>query len=170
MGPELLLQSLSDRVAELESRFDRLVRPSRYTWTAEIKGREEEEGFHRKYKWVAEIVEEEKNKKNKNKKKIHTCGAAKNVKWTAEIKGNGESSRKYTFEIECGENEKVKEKEKKQKKKGEKDHKRKNELRVVEIEEPNDEGAVILRQVFRIHSWINHIVITFDSVFVPPVL
>ncbi|KAI9101490.1 hypothetical protein K1719_023972 [Acacia pycnantha] len=160
VGTDFYLQTLSDRVAELESRFDRLVKSKRidsgdrkYTWTAEIK-EPEEEGFDRKYKWVADIVGEAKKKEEEKKKKTK-CGAAKNFKWTAELKGKGEnsgSSRKYTFEVECGDHSKKekdkKEKEKKEKEKGEKDQKKKNELRIVEIEEPNDEGVFILRQAF----------------------
>ncbi|XP_054795530.1 BAG family molecular chaperone regulator 7-like [Prosopis cineraria] len=157
VGTDFHLQSLSDRVAELESRFDRLVKSKgidgserKYTWKAEIKG-PEEEGFDRKYQWVAEIVEEAKKKEEeKEKKKKTKCGIAKNFKWTAEIKGKGEdsgSSRKYKFEVECGDHSK-KDKKAKEKKKGDKDQKKKNELRIVEIEEPREEGAVILRQAF----------------------
>ncbi|TKY68010.1 BAG family molecular chaperone regulator 7 [Spatholobus suberectus] len=134
---ELRLQSLCDRVAELESRFDRVLGGDRkYTWTAEIKGAEKN-GFDRKYKWVAEMVEEEKKKKKKKVKSV-----AKNVKWTAEINGKGEdsgSSRKYTFQVETGGAEK-KEKEK-EKKKG-------SGLRIVEIHEPSNHRDVVLRQAF----------------------
>ncbi|KAK7341078.1 hypothetical protein VNO80_24002 [Phaseolus coccineus] len=167
---ELRLQSLGDRVAELESRFERLLGGDRkYTWTAEIKGAEKN-GFDRKYKWVAEIVEEEKKKmkkkqvkkvvKDKNvtwtiqlesegeeeeKKKKLVKGVAKNVKWTAEISGKGDnsgSSRKYTFQVESGDAEKKKEKVKeKEKKKG-------NGLRIVEIHEPSNHRDEVLRQAF----------------------
>ncbi|XP_028763355.1 BAG family molecular chaperone regulator 7 [Neltuma alba] len=157
VGTDFYLQNLSDRVAQLESRFDRLVKSKgiegserKYTWTAEIKG-PEEEGFDRKYKWVAEIVEEAKKKEEEKKKKAK-CGIAKNFRWTAEIKGKGEnsgSSRKYTVEVECGDHsKKEKDKKEKEKKKDEKDRKKKNELRIVEIEEPNEQGAVVLRQAF----------------------
>lgn len=167
---ELRLQSLGDRVAELESRFDRLIGGDRkYTWTAEIKGAEKN-GFDRKYKWVAEIVEEEKKKKKKQQvkkvvkdknvtwtiqlesedeeeeRKKKLVKGLKNVKWTAEISGKGNnsgSSRKYTFQVESDaeKKEKVKEKEKeKEKKKG-------NGLRIVEIHEPSNHRDVVLRQV-----------------------
>ncbi|KAI4332667.1 hypothetical protein L6164_017557 [Bauhinia variegata] len=136
---ELYLQTLGDRVAELESRFDRLVGASRvsagdrkYTWTAQIKT-PEKDGFDRKYKWVADIGKEKKG------------AVARNYKWTAEIKGKGEesgASRTYTIKVESGsEKESEKEKEKKEKKKG-------SEFRIVEIDEPNEHGAVVLRQAF----------------------
>ncbi|MED6167293.1 hypothetical protein PIB30_001189 [Stylosanthes scabra] len=151
---ELFLQNLSDRVSELEYRFDRALAGKRcggggvgdrkYTWTAEIKGAEKN-GFDRKYKWVAEIVEEEKRK-----------AKARNIKWTAEIKGKGEESgntRKYTFEVESDDAEKKREKEKKEKEKEkenehEKKKKKGSSLRIVEIEEPSDHRAVVLRQAF----------------------
>ncbi|KAG4966715.1 hypothetical protein JHK87_032366 [Glycine soja] len=161
---ELRLQSLSDRVAELESRFHRVLGGDRkYTWTAEIKGAEKN-GFDRKYKWVAEIAEEEEKKKKKMKKQVKVPkdrnvtwdaeeeeenkkrllkGVAKNVKWTAEITGKGEksgSSRKYTFQVQSGDAEKKKEKEK-EKKKG-------NGSRIVEIHEPSGHRDVVLRQAF----------------------
>ena len=170
---ELRLQSLGDRVAELESRFDRLIGGDRkYTWTAEIKGAEKN-GFDRKYKWVAEIVEEEKKKKKKQVKKVVkdknvtwtiqvesegeeeeekkklVKGVAKNVKWTAEISGKGTnsgSSRKYTFQVESGDAEK-KEKVKEKEKEKEKEKKKGNGLRIVEIHEPSNHRDVVLRQV-----------------------
>nr|AGV54193.1 hypothetical protein [Phaseolus vulgaris] len=161
---ELRLQSLGDRVAELESRFDRLLAGDRkYTWTAEIKGAEKN-GFDRKYKWVAEIVEEEKKKmkkqvkkvvqdknvtwtiqvesegeeEEKKKKKKLVKGVAKNVKWTAEISGKGEnsgSSRKYTF------GERRMRMEKKNKGNG-------DGLRFVESHEPSGRRDEVLRQAF----------------------
>ena len=152
LGTDLFLQSLSDRVAELEYRFDRLLAGKRhggagdrkYTWTAEIKGAEKN-GFDRKYKWVAEIVEQEKKAK---------AAAARNIKWTAEIKGKGEesgSTRKYTFQVESGDAEKKKEKEKEKGKEKEKEKNKKGSaLRIVEIEEPSDHRAVVLRQVWSI--------------------
>ncbi|KAK7312083.1 hypothetical protein VNO77_35654 [Canavalia gladiata] len=152
LGTELCLQRLCDRVAELESRFDRLQggksgSDRKYTWTAEIKGAEKN-GFDRKYKWAAEIVEEE------NKKKLKS--AAKNIKWTAEIKGKGEDSgisRKYTFQVESGDAEKKEKEEEKEKKKEKVKEKVKNTkkgsgLRIVEIQEPCDHRDVVLRQAF----------------------
>ncbi|XP_027355739.1 BAG family molecular chaperone regulator 7 [Abrus precatorius] len=150
LGTDLCLQSLCDRVAELESRFDRLLGGKsggdrKYTWTAEIKGAEKN-GFDRKYKWVAEIDEEENKKKLKSR--------AKNIKWTAEIKGKGEdsgNSRKYTFQVESGDakkKEKVKENEKEKEKEKVKEKKRGSGLRIVEIEEHSDHRDVVLRQAF----------------------
>jgi len=166
---QLGLQTLSDRVAELESHFEQIVVGGgkgkknekkkkndsvgrKYTWTAEIKDGEKN-GFDRKYKWIAELVEEEKKKEKKKN------AVVKNVKWTAEIKGKGEDSgndRKYTFAVESGsddekkkkknvnEKEKVKEKEKE----NVKEKKKERRLRIVEIEEPDDDHkVVVLRQV-----------------------
>lgn len=167
---QLGLQTLSDRVAELESHFEQIVVGGgkgkknekkkkndsvgrKYTWTAEIKDGEKN-GFDRKYKWIAELVEEEKKKEKKKN------AVVKNVKWTAEIKGKGEDSgndRKYTFAVESGsddekkkkknvnEKEKVKEKEKE----NVKEKKKERRLRIVEIEEPDDDHkVVVLRQAF----------------------
>ncbi|KAE9620168.1 hypothetical protein Lal_00018994 [Lupinus albus] len=116
---ELCLQSLSDRVSDLESQFNRIVAGKsggrsvggnrKYTWTTEIKG---EEGFDRKYKWIAELVEEEKKKKLKTK----------SIKWKSEIKGKDEAEK----------NEK----------------KGSGTLRIVEIQEPNAHRDVVLKQAF----------------------
>jgi hypothetical protein len=160
---QLGLQTLSDRVAELESRFEQIVTGKnkkkeekkkksgggdrKYTWTAEIKDGEKN-GFDRKYKWIAELVEEEK-KKNKVKNAV-----LKNVKWTAEIKGKGEDSgntRKYTFAVESDddvEKKKKKNHEKENVKENENEKKKERKLRIVEIEEPNDHKVVVLRQVY----------------------
>ncbi|XP_062153722.1 BAG family molecular chaperone regulator 7 [Alnus glutinosa] len=143
-GPEhFYLQSLCDRVSELESRFDRLVNARekggdrKYTWTAEIKS-PEKDGVERKYKWTAEI--------KGGKKKVG--GTEKNYKWTEEIKGRGEAgrpiARTYTFKAssgDVGDCSGLKENKKKGLK-GESD------MHVVEIEDPADHGAVILRQAF----------------------
>lgn len=166
---QLGLQTLSDRVAELESQFEQIVvgggkgkknekkkkndsSGRKYTWTAEIKDAEKN-GFDRKYKWIAELVEEEKKK----------SAVVKNVKWTAEIKGKGEDSgndRKYTFGVESGSddekkkkkknvNEKEKVKEKEKEKENVKEKKKERRLRIVEIEEPDDDHkVVVLRQAF----------------------
>ncbi|CAJ2655251.1 unnamed protein product [Trifolium pratense] len=166
---QLGLQTLSDRVAELESRFEQIVTGKnknkkkeeekkkkkkksgsgggdrKYTWTAEIKDGEKN-GFDRKYKWIAELVEEEK-KKNKVKSAV-----LKNVKWTAEIKGKGEdsgNSRKYTFAVESDDDvEKKKKKNHEKEKENENEKKKERKLRIVEIEEPNDHKVVVLRQAF----------------------
>lgn len=144
---QFCLQTLSDRVSELESKFDRLVNAKinndggerKYTWTAEIKGPVTE----RKYRWTAEIKGAEKKKKEEK---------LKNYKWTAEIKGKGEEeipiSRKYTFEASTGgdsskSEKKEKEKEKKKEKKGV------CGPRIVEIEESPDHRALVLRQVIQ---------------------
>lgn len=139
------LQSLCDRVSELESRFDRLVNAKerggdrKYTWTAEIKS-PEKDGVDRKYKWTAEI---------KDGKKKKAGGTEKNYKWTEEIKkGRAEVgrpiARTYTFKAssgDAGDCSGLKKKNKKQ---------RESDAHVVEIEDTEDHGAVILRQVFPI--------------------
>lgn len=165
---KLGLESLSDRVAELESRFEQILGGKKkeekkkknidggggcnrkYTWTTEIKGAEKN-GFDRKYKWIAEIVEEEKKKKK--------SAVVKNVKWTAEIKGKGEDSentRRYTFAVESGgddaekkkKKKNVNEKEKVKEEENVKDKKNERKLRIVEIEEPDDHRGVVLRQAY----------------------
>lgn len=151
LGSEILLQSLSDRVSELESRFDRLAKVKsggdrKYTWTAEIKG-PEKHCLERKYKWTTEI------KEGKHKKKAEKEEATdKKYRWTAEIEGKGEISRKYTFTASNGDDasdsSETKEKEKeKKKKKDKKEKKEGRDTRLVEIEELVDHGAVVLRQV-----------------------
>lgn len=141
LGSELYLQSLSDRVAELESRFDRLAKikaaaaaggERKYTYTAEIKAPE------KKYKWTTEI-KEGKHKKSERK-----------YKWTAEVERKGEISRKYTWTAESGGDaeDHCEKKEKDKKKKHLKVKKGESDTRVVEIEEhAADHGAVVLRQV-----------------------
>lgn len=144
LGSDIVIQSLSDRVSELESRFDRLVkinggRDRKYTWTAEIKS-PEKHGVDRKYKWIAEIKEGKKKEE----------GIEKKYKWTAEIKGKGgEGSRTYTFEASNGNDGDCSESKKKDKNKKDKNKKSKeeNDTRLVEIEELEDHGAVVLRQV-----------------------
>ncbi|XP_050385530.1 BAG family molecular chaperone regulator 7 [Argentina anserina] len=142
LGGELYLQSLSDRVAELESRFDRLAKIKaaaaggggrKYTYTAEIKAPE------KKYTWTTDI-KEGKHKKSERK-----------YKWTAEVEGKGEISRKYTVTASSGDAEDQSEKKEKEKDKKKKKHhhKVKSGTRVVEIEElAPDHGAVVLRQAF----------------------
>ncbi|XP_019192439.1 PREDICTED: BAG family molecular chaperone regulator 7-like [Ipomoea nil] len=143
------LQSLCDRVSALELEFDRLslekkkktkVGDRKYTWTAEIKS-PEEDGLDRKYKWVAKINDDGRK------------GAPeKSYKLTAEIKGKGEDkpiSRTYTFEASTGDSGEYRMVEKKDKKKEEKKKKKEDGCkRVVEIEEPSDHGAIVLRQAF----------------------
>lgn len=146
---EVLLRKLSDRVSELEARFDRLstARASgngdrKYTWTKEIKG-VEKNGGDRKYKVVAEI----KDGKKKN------GGVLQNYKWSAEIKGKNEKDpvRKYTVEVSTGNESESTEKKVEKKKKGKKVE---NETRVVEIDDTDDQGAVVLRQVLTLIDYI----------------
>nr|GMC94381.1 BAG family molecular chaperone regulator 7 [Ipomoea batatas] len=142
------LQSLCDRVSELELGFDRLLKQEeekkkkrvgerKYTWTAEIKS-PEEDGLDRAYKWVAEIKDGKKG------------AVEKSYKVSAEIKGKGEDSpisRTYTFKTTSGKNAG----EKKEEEDGDKKKKKKKAVscaRVVEIEEPSDHGAIILRQAY----------------------
>ncbi|EPS71684.1 hypothetical protein M569_03076 [Genlisea aurea] len=143
---DLYLQALSDRVSALESGFHRLIweeeeaSDRKYTWTAEIKSPEKD----RKYKWAAEIKNlPEKNYKLTAEKKL----PEKNYKWTAEIKekrdGGVPLERKYKIEV----SEEANSKKKKKKNITEK-VKKSSPARIVEIEEPSDHGAVVLRQVF----------------------
>ncbi|KAG5234440.1 calmodulin-binding family protein [Salix suchowensis] len=158
---DLRLQTLSHRVSELESKFDRLVNAKinvgsgaerKYTWTAEIKGPVTE----RKYKLTAEIKggEEEKKKKKEEKVKDNKWKEekVKNYKWTAEIKGKEEEeipiSRKYTFETSSGFAGSKSEKKEKEKKKEAKEKKGECATRLVEIEDYPDHGAAVLRQAF----------------------
>ncbi|XP_022927896.1 BAG family molecular chaperone regulator 7-like [Cucurbita moschata] len=143
---EVLLRKLSDRVTQLESRIDRLASArfsrygdQKYTWTKEIKG-VEKNSVDRKYKLVAEIKDGKKKNEGKN------GGVLQNYKWSAEIKGKNERDpvRKYTVEVSTGNGSEGTEKEEK-KKKGKKVG---NETRVVEIEDSDDHGAVVLRQAF----------------------
>ncbi|XP_059666952.1 BAG family molecular chaperone regulator 7 [Cornus florida] len=154
LGAEPYLQSLCDRVSALEVSFDRLIKAKKphggdrkYTWTAEIKNAEKD-GFDRKYKWTAEI----KGGKHKKKHKEQEAKVEKNYKWTAEIKGKGEESpnmRTYTFKSSTGDGGDSSGSEKKEKKdKKHKCEKGVGPARVVEIEEPNHHGAVVLRQAF----------------------
>ncbi|KAM0935627.1 putative BAG domain-containing protein [Dioscorea sansibarensis] len=131
---ELHLRSLSDRVAALELGFDLAMNPKladqerKYKWTAEIKG-PKGEGFDRKYKLTA------------------VKGVAqKNVKWTAEITGKGKDApltHTYTFQASTVPSGAKKEKHnigemgKKEASSGK---------RVVEIEEPVNRGAIVLKQ------------------------
>lgn len=142
VGTELYLQSLGDRVSDLEFGFDRLGREKRgkkntgerkYTWTAEIKG-PKAVGIDRKYKLTAEDK-----------------GLENNYKWTAEIKGKGRGGcfpfeRTYTVKVRNGGGSSKSEK-KCEKVKG-KGKSVGSAARVVEIEDPHDHGALVLRQVF----------------------
>ncbi|XP_065871314.1 BAG family molecular chaperone regulator 7 [Euphorbia lathyris] len=152
-GTELYLKTLSDRVSKLESRFDKLISSKKssgdrkYTLTAEIKGPEE-----RKYKWTAEIKDGKKKEKEEKKSGV----AKKNYKWIAEVEGKEEEhpiSRKYTFEVSSGDVDECdgsgkKDKKDKKEKKEKKDKKGEANVRLIEIQEPNDHRAVVLRQAF----------------------
>ncbi|KAF8413008.1 hypothetical protein HHK36_000981 [Tetracentron sinense] len=134
---DLYLPSLCDRVSALELGFDRAVNAKinggdrQYSWTAEIKS-PEKNGVDRKYKWSADIKGRKTNR-----------GVEKKYKWTAEIKGKDKDapfSRTYTIKAstappggECSDSEKAK-------KKGA------SATRALVIEEPVDQGAVVLRQ------------------------
>lgn len=146
----LYLQSLSDRVSKLESRFDRLVKgvDRKYTWTAEIK-----DGSERKYKWTAEI--KDGKKKKEEEVVVKRGGVEKSYKWTAEIKGRGEEGRPitktYTLKATNGDDEDVDDESdcvKSKKKEEKKKKKRESHKRTVEIEELGDHRAVVLRQAF----------------------
>lgn len=137
---ELHLRNLSDRVAALEIGFDLAMKPKpadqerKYKWTAEIKG-PKGEGFDRKYKLTA------------------VKGAAqKNVKWTAEITGKGKDApmtRTYTFQASTVPSEANKEKHNKVEM-GKKEAS--SGKRVVEIEEPVNRGAIVLKQVCNLNN------------------
>lgn len=147
LAGEVFLERLSDRVTELESRFDRLARigggggDRKYTWTAEIKAPapEAKRVVDRKYKLTAEIRDEKKEKEQ---------GTGRTYKWTAEIEGKGSDgsiSKTYTLKASSGDGSECSELKKKKKKKSEKVD---NSTRAVVIEEPADHGAVVLRQAF----------------------
>ncbi|XP_057776766.1 BAG family molecular chaperone regulator 7-like [Salvia miltiorrhiza] len=132
---ELQLQALCDRVSDLEMGFERLQREEKvkkkkkkfeqkkYSWTAEMETEEK----HRKYEWSTEIKGGEDEKKS--------------YKWTARIKGKGCPERTYTVEISSG-GKCAKQKKNKVKENG------KSAARTIQIEEPSDHGAIVLRQAF----------------------
>ncbi|GAB2265402.1 hypothetical protein Dimus_000461 [Dionaea muscipula] len=171
-GTDLYLESLRDRVAELESKFDKLlllkgkgkgkgkgngkgeeegkgVVERKYTWTAEIK-----DGVERKYKWTAEIKGEEGKKEKKKEKKIkhgESDGVGeRNYKWMAEIKGKDDEKRTYTWKATIGGDSSKFGKEKEVKGNKKKEEGESSVPKIVEIEEepPFEHGAVILRQAF----------------------
>ncbi|KAG8390250.1 hypothetical protein BUALT_Bualt01G0064200 [Buddleja alternifolia] len=151
---DLYLQTLCDRVSDLELGFDRMVREKtlmkkkvgerKCTWTAEIKGRVAD----RKYKWTGEI---------KDKK-----GGRESYKWTAGIKGKGnkyspinqsyriKACSDYSSSSSGSDSEKETDKKKKKKMKGEKAKDKGksggSNARIVEIHDPSDHGAMYLRQ------------------------
>lgn len=146
---ELYLRELCDRVSALESKFDRLVEVKRdkkklseldrkYSWTAEIKG-----GVDRKYKWTAEIEGDDEKKGRRGERKYQ---------WVTEIKGKDDEKKTYTLKATVAgdkkEKDQEKEKQEKKVKKCKDAEKGSSSTRIVEIEEPSDHGAVILRQAF----------------------
>lgn len=146
---ELYLRELCDRVSALESKFDRLVEVKRdkkklseldrkYSWTAEIKG-----GVDRKYKWTAEIEGDDEKKGRRGERKYQ---------WVTEIKGKDDEKKTYTLKATVAgdkkEKDQEKEKQEKKVKKSKDAEKGSSSTRIVEIEEPSDHGAVVLRQAF----------------------
>ncbi|KAL7147567.1 hypothetical protein ABFS83_06G116200 [Erythranthe nasuta] len=147
---ELYLQTISDRVSELEIGLERLLKEEKarkkkqigerkYTWTAEIEEPDEE----RKYKWTAGIKSGEDG----------SNVVEKSYKCTAQIKGKGKGGdcrpieRSYTVKVSTGGKP-----EKETKKKGDKVKEKGKKVgptaRIVEIEEPSRHGGVVLRQAF----------------------
>lgn len=146
IGAESYLESLIDRVSALERSHNRLLNErsldnQKYSWTTEI----EQKHGDRKYKWTSEIKEAEK--KNKKHQHQHHKEGKNSYKWTLEIKEKGEEGpikRTYTWKSSTGEGSKlVKDKKEKEKKK-------KNghcATGLVKIEERDDHGDLLLRQV-----------------------
>ncbi|OVA05811.1 IQ motif [Macleaya cordata] len=143
---DFYLQSLCDRVSALETGLDLVAKEKKiknkdrnYSWTAEIKT-DDKNGTDRKYKWTAEI-------KGGAKKNGKVEDVEKNYKWIAEIKGQGKdapATRTYTFKASTLP-------AKESCKKSAKNVDKKKDLSgtcTVEIEEPVDQGTVVLRQAF----------------------
>ncbi|GFY84305.1 BCL-2-associated athanogene 7 [Actinidia rufa] len=131
----------------------------KYEWKAEIKGgkKKEKGGLEKNYKWTAEIKGPEKCSLDrkyewkadiKGGKKKEKGGLEKNYKWTAEIKDkDAPISRTYTFKATTGDAVKT------VKCSGSEKKEKKWDTgvvptRVVEIEEPSNHGAAVLRQAF----------------------
>ncbi|WRX08632.1 hypothetical protein QQP08_001119 [Theobroma cacao] len=154
---ELCSGALLDRISGLEFGTDRFKQWDRkYTWKAEIKSSDKSEANRkyqytseikglegRKYEWTAEIESPEKN------------GTDGKYKWTAEMikggkVGNVEKKKQCKVEIQGTQKKEVPLKIKvlgsqavgKEETKGE------CSVRVVEIEEPADHAAMLLRQAF----------------------
>ncbi|KAL7108505.1 hypothetical protein ACP275_06G116700 [Erythranthe tilingii] len=125
VGPsELYLQTISDRVSELEIGLERLLKEEKarkkkqigerkYTWTAEIEKPDED----RKYKWTAGIKNGEDG----------SNVVEKSYKCTAQIKGKGGDcrpiERSYTVKVSSGGKSEKKKTDKKDDKVKEKDKK-----------------------------------------------
>lgn len=151
-------------------------RDQKYTWTAEIKSPAKKDGLERKYK-LTERIKGGKNQKNYKwvteikggkcrtaQKKVveveEEDGLVKNYRWTTEVKGKGanedseEEERIYSFKASSvgadeslGSKKKDKANKEEKKKKKKECKKEERDTRVVEIEDPTDHGAVVLRQV-----------------------
>ncbi|KAL5728225.1 hypothetical protein ACHQM5_001337 [Ranunculus cassubicifolius] len=138
------LMSLADRVSALELGLEKAVKAKKvkdldrkYSWTAEIKV-PEKDGVDKRYKWSTEIKGGKKEEKN--------------YKYVAEYKGKGKDSavdRKYIFRAgsRLAQKEDNVDKNKKNKKNDCKALKA-APPRVVEIEEQDDQGAIVLKQAF----------------------
>ncbi|KAF8379258.1 hypothetical protein HHK36_028691 [Tetracentron sinense] len=138
-GADRCLRSLCDRVSALELGFNRVVNAKindldrKYSWTTEIKS-PEKNAVDRKYKWSVDIKGGKKN------------GAVeKTYKWTAKGKDKeAPISHTYSLKVSTSPAEECSG-SKKDKKKCSKGSTAK---RAVEIEEPVEQGAVVLRQAF----------------------
>ncbi|KAL6509443.1 hypothetical protein OROGR_022753 [Orobanche gracilis] len=143
---DLYLQTLIDRVSDLEMGFDQLVREEKirrekklgerkYSWTAEVKIPEN----GRKYRWTAEIKDWKDEKK----------GLEKSNKLTTEIKRkdaeNFPIKQSYTIKVCSGDEKKKKKQCEKVKGNGKTVG---STSRTIEIEEPYDDGGIVLKQVF----------------------
>ncbi|KAF9616711.1 hypothetical protein IFM89_031987 [Coptis chinensis] len=140
------LMTLSDRVSALELGLEKITKAKakkknetetlldrKYSWTSVIKS-SEKDGIDKRYKWVTEIKGGKKEEKN--------------YKYVAEFKGKAKDSpidRKYIFKASTVP---VKKKECSVVVKKKENNKAITPLRVVEIEEPVDHGAVVLKQAF----------------------
>ncbi|PKA66299.1 BAG family molecular chaperone regulator 7 [Apostasia shenzhenica] len=133
---ELQLQSLGDRVTALELGLKKEVGARiegcdrKYKWTAEIKAPRDKES-DRKYRLVAEAK----------------ADGGRSFKWTKEVKGKGS----YSFEAST-EPAKVDGVKEKNDEKGKKESKKKKgadtSARLVEIEEEQNPGAIVIRKAF----------------------
>ncbi|KAF9613973.1 hypothetical protein IFM89_014166 [Coptis chinensis] len=140
------LMTLSDRVSALELGLEKITKAKakkknetetlldrKYSWTSVIKS-SEKDGIDKRFKWVTEIKGGKKEEKN--------------YKYVAEFKGKAKDSpidRKYIFKASTVP---VKKKECSVVVKKKENNKAITPLRVVEIEEPVDHGAVVLKQAF----------------------
>ncbi|KAL3837891.1 hypothetical protein ACJIZ3_022482 [Penstemon smallii] len=148
LGPDLYLQTLCDRVSALESKYEQVLREEE---EKKKKKRKEKIG-DRKYTWTAEIKSPESDRKYKCSAEIKD-GEKKSCKWTADIKGKGGKDspfeRRYTIKVSNGDSGSEDEKKKKKSEKGKGKGKSVGPTaQVIQIEEPSDHGAMVLRQAF----------------------